>query len=103
MTLDELLGIDPTNPVDRLASRLVEADASLVDALRRRRVELGWSHADLGERMGISEGSARRLEVAQDLHQSTMRRWKLALGVAVEYVITPVPAATSTPGGRDQR
>lgn len=93
-SLDELLGIDPTNPVDRLAGRLVEADHSLIETLQQRRRDLGLTHEDLAERMGMSVEYVRGLDrYDADCNLATMRRWKLALGIAVEYVITPVPAA----------
>lgn len=88
MDLNALLGIDPNDPIDQLAGSLVEADGILIETLQRRRRELGMSHEDLAERMGISPEYARTLDrYDADCNLATMRRWKLALGLSVEYAI----------------
>ncbi|MFD6093416.1 helix-turn-helix domain-containing protein [Oerskovia sp. NPDC060338] len=87
--LDALLGIDPNEPLDALAGRLVDSDHQLVESLRARRISIGLSVLEVAARMGISEADARTIETrGGDL--AGLRRYALSVGVHVEHVVTVV-------------
>lgn len=50
------------------------------DSIRERRIELGWTQAELAERAGVSQADISRLENGRlDARWSTMRRLSAAL------------------------
>lgn len=55
------------------------------DALRERRIELGWTQARLAERSGVTQADISRIENGQiDPRWSTVRRLAVALSDATE-------------------
>lgn len=90
MNLEEMLGIDPNSPQQRLADELVKEDDELLDALRTRRRMLGLSQAEIGERMGISQGAVARIEAGdRDPRLSTIRRYAHAVDALVTHSVLP--------------
>lgn len=87
MDLNELLGINPNDPLDALADRLVRADGELADSLRARRIALGLSIGDVSERMGMSTDAVVAVETGS---LGTLRRYALAVGVLIEHTVTNV-------------
>jgi DNA-binding XRE family transcriptional regulator len=87
MDLNELLGIDLTNPLYDLAGRLVDADTALADALRARRIDLGLSIDEVAERMGVHPQTVADIETN---NLGAVRRYALAVGVLIEHTITNV-------------
>ncbi|SDC21660.1 helix-turn-helix domain-containing protein [Nocardioides lianchengensis] len=94
MNLDELLGIEQTDSNTRRARALVEADRRLLDELVERRKELGLTQTEVARRMDISQSAVARIESgARDLHQSTVRRYAMAVDAMLEHrVIADDPA-----------
>lgn len=90
MDLEGVLGIDPENELDSRARRLVEADRKLVRDLVARRNELGLSQAEVARRMDTAQSVVARVESgARDMHQSTIRRYAMAVEVIVEHRVVP--------------
>ena len=89
MDLDALLGIDPTDPIDALAGRLVRADGAMLDSLIALRKEKEMSQAAVGEAMGgISQSAVARIESGErDPRLSTLRRYALAIGADVQHEV----------------
>lgn len=93
MNLDELLGIDASDPLEQLAEALVEGDLSLLEDLVRIR-ERTCSQTELGRRIGISQGAVARIESGErDPHLSTLRRYALALGVLIRHEVIEEPTS----------
>lgn len=89
MTLDELLGIDLTDPVALRARRLREADRKLLGELVAKRRELRLSQEEVARRMDTSQATVARIESGvRDLHQSTVRRYAMAVEVFIEHLVT---------------
>lgn len=91
MTLDEMLGINPTDPVQQHADELVETCYALIEDLSRHRRTQGLSLAQVADRMGISVESAAALErsAGTDMNLSTLRRYALAIGAALTLSVSP--------------
>lgn len=90
MSLEDVLGIDLSRPVDRRARRLREADRKLLRDLVERREELQISQAEVARRMDTSQSTVARIESGtRDLHQSTIRRYAMAVEAVVEHVVVP--------------
>lgn len=88
MELEALLGIDATDPRDRLADYIVTADETLIRELVARRRELGLRQEDVAERMGIDKSNVSRIERGdRDLLQSTLRRYLMAINAVVMHEV----------------
>lgn len=90
-TIDEMLGIDLTDPEDRLAAHLVDADENMLDKIIAVRKLRGMSLDDVGDLMGIDAGSVALIEagaVGRDPRLSTLRRYAFAVGARVEHIVT---------------
>lgn len=88
MDLDAILGIDQSDPRDRLADYLVSCDEQLIADLVARRHELRLSQDDVGRRMGIDKSYVSRIERGdRDLLQSTLRRYAMALDAVVAHEV----------------
>ena len=79
---------------------LADDAGTIVEALVRRRVELGLSQTVVAARMGTSQSAVARLEAGRsDLRLSTLDRYAAALDAAVSYSMrADDPAADG--GGR---
>ena len=90
MDLDQLLGIDASDPVQRLARELVVADEQLLDALIGVRKRCRLSQAEVGEKMGVTQSAIARIEGGErDPRLSTLRRYALAVGALVSHQVRP--------------
>lgn len=97
MNLDELLGIDPDDPVQRLADRLVQSDENLLDALIERRIAAKLTREQVAERIGVSESTVARMESGErDPRLSLVRLYALAVGADVRHQVTPHRQAETT-------
>ena len=93
--LEELLGIDPADPLDRLADLLVSEDEKLLDQLVAIRKET-LSQAEVARRMGISQGAVARIESGnRNPHMSTLRRYAHAVRARIEHRVTPFESPNS--------
>lgn len=89
--LDELLGIDRTDPEQQLACDLVEATGHLVERLRDIQDSRGLSDAAVAERLGISERSyLKAVRLGSDPRLSTVRRIALAVGARIHIDVEEV-------------
>lgn len=89
MRLDELLGIDHSDPTQQLAERLVAADDNLLDELVELRKLKGLTQRDVADRLGVDQSAIARIESGdRDPHLSTLRRYALAIGAEVEHKVT---------------
>lgn len=98
MNIDELLGIDMNDPKDQLASELVANDEVLLDRLIAVRKRRHLTQAEVGERMGISQGAVARIEGAErDPHLSTLRRYAMAVEALVQHTVKAVEVSDTQP------
>jgi transcriptional regulator with XRE-family HTH domain len=88
MNLDEILGIDRTDPTQILADRLVVNDRRLLDELVERRRNLRLNQKEVAERMGVTESAVSKIESGtRDLRLATLRRYALAVGAEVNHSV----------------
>lgn len=86
MDIDEMLGIDLTNPLDRDAVAMAENDERLLDELVAMRK--GLTQQQVADRMGISQSAVARIESGErDPRLSTIRRYALAVGAVVDHSV----------------
>lgn len=84
--LAELLGIDYSDPLNRLARDLTHADHLLIADLVLIRKGAALTQADVAERMGTTPAKVAALEnVDSDPRLSTLRRYALAVGATVKH------------------
>lgn len=85
---DEMLGIDRTDPTQKLALDLVDSDFGLLDQLVALRIAQELTQAEVAQRMGVLEKAVKAFEQAMaDPKLSTIRRYALAVGALVEHKI----------------
>jgi transcriptional regulator with XRE-family HTH domain len=88
MNLEDLLGIDPRDPVDALAKRLYNADSDLIDQLIARRIALGISREKLAEAIGAPVSVVDRFEQGErDPRLSLVRHYALAVETEVRHSV----------------
>ena len=88
--LDELLGIDNEDPIQRLAAALVDSDDRLLRMLVNRRRQLDLTQKQVGERMGVTQPAVNAFERADaDPKLSTIRRYALAVHALVSHSVDP--------------
>lgn len=93
--LEELLGLEPSNPLDQLAQHLVAEDNQLLDALVAMRRQQNLTQDEVARRMGISQGAVARIESGdRDPHLSTLRRYAHAVRALVTHSVTGMPGRT---------
>lgn len=84
--LDDLLSLDSNDPKDALAEELVRGDFAWIDQLIALRKRHGLSQAEVAARMGRSQSVVSDIEtMSTDPRLSTLRRYALAIGVAVKH------------------
>jgi DNA-binding XRE family transcriptional regulator len=89
--LAELLGIDYSDPVQRLARDLTENDYALIGSLVEIRKAKGLTRADVAERMGTTVAAVGDLEtVSSDPRMSILRRYAMAVGALMTTTVAPV-------------
>lgn len=98
MDIEQLLGIDYGDPLQRLTCELVSADQRMFDelvAMRKARM----SQQQCADAMGISQGAVARIEGGErDLHLSTIRRYSAAIGALVRHEVSRFEEAPSPHG-----
>jgi hypothetical protein len=88
MDVDEMLGIDRGDPVQRLACDLIDAEHQLLSELRAIRERQGLSIKEVAYRMGVSESHAAQFETLSfDPPMSFLTRYALAVGVMVTHSV----------------
>lgn len=88
--IDDLLGIDSSDPREALAGELVRADFNWVSQLTERRKQLKLSQADVAKAMGRSQSAVSDIEtMSTDPRLSTLRRYALAIHAAVKHRVFP--------------
>lgn len=89
MDIDQILGIDQSGPLDRLADYLVSADEALIHNLVTVRQQRGLSQAEVAERMGIDRSGVSKIESgSRDLLASTLRRYAMAVEAVVAHKVS---------------
>lgn len=87
--LDRLLGINPNDPVQRLANDLTANDYDMLAGLVKIREAKGLTRAEVADRMGTTPHAVGELESASaDPRLSTLRRYAIAIGASVEHHVT---------------
>lgn len=88
MNLDEILGIDRTDPTQILADRLVANDRKLLDELIEKRKSARLSQKEVAEKMGVTESAISKVESGtRDLRLATLRRYALAVGAEINHSV----------------
>lgn len=88
MSLEEALGIDMSDPSQRLALELVEQDAALVRGLRDARKRTGLTIEQVAERAGVKPATVSQFErYDSDPPLSLIRRYAHAIGTSVRHEI----------------
>ncbi|MBB4918199.1 helix-turn-helix domain-containing protein [Streptosporangium saharense] len=94
----ELLGIDPEAPETRRELRAAERDVRLIEELVRLRRARGLTQAQVAERMSRTQPAVSDFErLGGDPHLSTIRRYALAIGAEVTYVVSELDDPPSGP------
>lgn len=76
----EIKSIDP----DRMNE--LAAVAQLVNAIRQRRVELGWTQKELAEKVGLHQESIARIENGGSIPRlDTVFKLAIALGMSLNF------------------
>lgn len=89
MNLDEILGVDHSDPSQILADRLVANDRKLLNELIDQRKRLDLSQREVAEKMGVTESAISKIESgSRDLRLATLRRYAHAVGVEVKHNVT---------------
>lgn len=85
-SLKELLGIDDSDPLSRLAGDLVDGDMRLIERLIEMRHKSGMTQADVAEALGRSQASVANFErLGNDPRLSTIRRYAMAIGARISH------------------
>jgi ribosome-binding protein aMBF1 (putative translation factor) len=84
--IDDLAEDDPDLPL-RVDAALERRE--LARQLADRRRAAGLTQVDIAHRMGTSQGQVTRFESGADTRLSTVARYAAALGVKVDWTITP--------------
>lgn len=91
MDLEQMLGIDLSDPQQRLAQELVAADDRLLAELTELREKSGQSQEEIGKRMGVGQSAVARIESGdRDPRLSTIRRYAHAVGAVVTHTVVPL-------------
>lgn len=91
LSIDEILGIDPNSPTQRLARELLDNERELFRSLVSCRQASRLSVHDVAERMGIPVEDVRGIESGhRDLHLSTVRRYAHAVRGRIDFHVTPL-------------
>jgi ribosome-binding protein aMBF1 (putative translation factor) len=88
--IDDLAEVDPDVHL-RVVAALERRE--LARALAEQRRAAGLTQVEMAKRMGTSQGQVTRLESGADTRLSTVARYAAALGVKVDWTITPAAAA----------
>lgn len=84
--LDDMLGIDRSDPLSQLADLLTREDYDWIGAIVKIRKAAGLTLDEVARWMGTTREKVADLEsVNADPRLSTMRRYAMAVGVAVTH------------------
>lgn len=84
--LDDLLGIDESDPTQRLAVHLAEQDERLIEQLIEHRKARGLKQKDVAAIIGRNPSVVSTFEsLGSDPRLSTIRRYALAVGVSIDH------------------
>ena len=83
--------VDDDDPGIHLRVAAALERRQLARDLAHRRRKAGMTQADIASRMGTSQGQITRFESGAATRLSTVARYATALGVRVEWTITPDP------------
>jgi len=78
------------------------------EIIRRKREEQGWSQAQLGNRVGISQPAIKKIEAGDSRHSKFLPKIAQVLGIPLSDLDlslsggVPAPASESMPAGRIQ-
>ncbi|WP_278234766.1 helix-turn-helix transcriptional regulator [Isoptericola sp. AK164] len=87
--LDDVAAGDRDN-TEQVHARQTEGAYALIEQLRDRRIRLGLRQRDVASRMGRDPSVVSNLErLGSDPRWSSLRRYASALGVVIDYEITP--------------
>lgn len=99
MDLDELLGIDSTDPQERQIETLAMEDEHFLNELRKRRIDNGMTQRQVAEILGVSPSAIAHIESGdRDPRLSTLRRYAFAVGATYAHEVKP--AGWSSLAGR---
>lgn len=88
MNVDELLGIDRSDPGTQRAKLLHDEISDMIDGLARVRVENRLTQSTVAAEMGVHPSFVSRIEAGrQDLHLSTLRRYAWAVGATLRITV----------------
>lgn len=88
--LVRLLGGDPDDPREKLASLLVREDHDLLDELRQIRRRSGLTQREVADRLGVVQETVSAFErLGNDPRLSSIRRYALAVGALVTHNVRP--------------
>lgn len=89
--LNELLGIDPNDPVMHLAGELVRDMHETIHALVNLREQRGLSRSDVAESLSWPVAKVSNFErVGGDPYMSEVRRYALAIGARISTTVQAV-------------
>jgi DNA-binding XRE family transcriptional regulator len=84
--LEEILGIDPSDPEMMRAMALAEGDHQFLRALVELRRELGLTQQDVAEKLGIRQATVAAFErYDNDPKLSTIRRYAQVVGLLITH------------------
>ncbi|WP_449283228.1 helix-turn-helix domain-containing protein [Leucobacter sp.] len=87
-TLEQLLGIDVTDPKVQLAAALAEQDYLLIRELIAIRSEKRISQDAVGKAMGVTQATVAAFErLDNDPKLSTIRRYAIAVGALIAHSV----------------
>lgn len=91
-TLEELLGIDPNDPLVKRARSLVGASWDMRDELIQIRKDRGLTRSYVAQTMGVSEESVREFEhYSSNPKLSLVTRYAMAVGAFVTHQVWADP------------
>jgi transcriptional regulator with XRE-family HTH domain len=89
--LNELLGIDMTDPLNQHAQRLAEAHGQLIYDLVAVRHRKGLSRKEVAERCGWKRSQVSDFErTGGDPWLSSISRYALAVGAELQFTVTDI-------------
>ena len=95
LSIDEILGINPNSPTQRLARELLDNERELFEALVACRQTSRLSIEEVADRMGIPADDVRGIESGhRDIHLSTLRRYAHAIRGRIDFHVTPLQTSS---------
>lgn len=89
--LNELLGVDMTDPLNQHAKRLAEAHGQLIDDLVAVRHRKGLSRKEVAERCGWKRSRVADFErIGGDPWLSSISKYALAVGAELQFVVSNI-------------